>query len=528
VRLDVDLAFDAAPGSTSPDAESLDLHRLAAAVRSPRTLGRLLRARHYDEVRVREGDLPLSAVQAVCLVLVGSARAASFVVDGRQLGRTAYLRRAVAKAAVAVPSELGRSVVLGRRVMRASRRPVRLPERAATPRRALYLRIDPAPRWLGLQVGGAATHTAGVINGLLDNGVAVEVLAVERPAGTERATFVQVPPTRTIQIAPGLAYTQYGEEIVLAAADRPTDFVYQRYQLGSDAGLKVADRHGVPLVLEFNGSELWVQEHWNPGGTRLAGPLRELERRNLRDASLVVVVSEPLRATAVAEGAEPARVLVNPNGVDVEALAPYRAGTPSQWRHRLEVPDELTVGFIGTFGLWHGVRLLPELADAVPDARWLIVGDGDLFAEVRAEMDARDLTQRVLMTGLVERPRALEFLACCDVLVSPHVPNPDGSPFFGSPTKIFEYMGLRRPIVASDLEQIGQVLEHERTALLCRPGDVEEAAAAVRRLLGDPALRDRLAEAAFQLAAAEYTWEAHARRILEALGGSGRASVGHR
>jgi glycosyltransferase involved in cell wall biosynthesis len=121
------------------------------------------------------------------------------------------------------------------------------------------------------------------------------------------------------------------------------------------------------------------------------------------------------------------------------------------------------------------------------------------------------------MVGLVERSRALELLACCDVCVSPHIPNPDGTPFFGSPTKIFEYMGLAKAIVASNLGQIGEVLDHERTALLCEPGDLDEAAAAIRRLLGDAELRARLGAGALQAAEGQYTWTAHVRRILDAL-----------
>ncbi len=50
------------------------------------------------------------------------------------------------------------------------------------------------------------------------------------------------------------------------------------------------------------------------------------------------------------------------------------------------------------------------------------------------------------------------YLAISDIVVSPTVPNPDGSPFFGSPTKLFEYMAMGKPIVASDLDQIGEVL----------------------------------------------------------------------
>ena len=521
MRLDVDLRFDAVPerSRVSSEGRSLDLHTIAAAIRSPGQLRRLVRGTRYDEVHVRQGDLPPSGLQAACLIVVAAVPSRRFFLDGRRVNRTALLLGALGRAAVAIPSELWRSAALARRVVAAARRRTDLPRTVASPRKVVFLRVDPSPRWLGVQAGGAATHTTGVINGLLDNGLEVEVLAAEAPVGIERARFVGVPVRRVLHLVPGLAYTEYTEALLSAGRDLAADFIYQRYQLGSDAGLALARRLGVPLVLEYNGSELWVQRHWNAGSMRLEGPLGRLERRNLLDASLVVVVSSALRDAVLAQGAAPERVLVNPNGVDVDAIAAYREGTPHEWRVRAGLPDEPTVGFVGTFGLWHGVKLLPALVEAVPEARWLIVGDGDLFPEVRAEIDDRGLADRVLLTGVVDRTRALELLACCEVCVSPHVPNPDGTPFFGSPTKLFEYMGLRKPIVASDLDQIGEVLEHERTALLFKPGDVDQGAAAIRRLLADPALREALAEAAFELAAAEYTWTAHARRIIDALAG---------
>ncbi|MDX6673908.1 MAG: hypothetical protein QOH11_1326, partial [Solirubrobacteraceae bacterium] len=84
-------------------------------------------------------------------------------------------------------------------------------------------------------------------------------------------------------------------------------------------------------------------------------------------------------------------------------------------------------------------------------------------------------------------------------------------------TKLFEYMGLGKAIVASDLEQIGQVIEDERTGLLSPPGDVDGAAAAILRLLDDPELRARLGDAALAEARERYSWKAHTQRILDAL-----------
>jgi glycosyltransferase involved in cell wall biosynthesis len=167
------------------------------------------------------------------------------------------------------------------------------------------------------------------------------------------------------------------------------------------------------------------------------------------------------------------------------------------------------------------VRLFPALIDRVhelvPGARWVIVGDGVLFDEVRDAIHDRVGRGHVLMPGSVSHDDALELLAASDVCVSPHVPNPDGSRFFFSPIKLFEYMGLGKAIVASDLEQIGEVIDDGRTGILCTPGNVSEAATAVAALLNDEGRRTKLGDAALAEAREHYTWNAHVRRILEGL-----------
>ncbi len=85
-----------------------------------------------------------------------------------------------------------------------------------------------------------------------------------------------------------------------------------------------------------------------------------------------------------------------------------------------------------------------------------------------------------MFTGSLPREKVVEYLDASDILVSPHIPMPDGSRFFGSPTKLFEYMAMGKGIVASRLEQLAEVLEHDQTALLVTPGNVEELAEAIR------------------------------------------------
>src|SRR5262249_15333070 len=89
------------------------------------------------------------------------------------------------------------------------------------------------------------------------------------------------------------------------------------------------------------------------------------------------------------------------------------------------------------------------------------------------------------------------------------------SEFFGSPTKIFEYMAMGKGIVASRLGQIGEVLTNGETALLVEPGDVEALREAIVRLIQDRELREALGAKAREVAEREHTWTHNAQRVLD-------------
>ena len=124
-------------------------------------------------------------------------------------------------------------------------------------------------------------------------------------------------------------------------------------------------------------------------------------------------------------------------------------------------------------------------------------------------------TGRVIFTGPVGHTEVPALLDACDILVSPHVPLADGSEFFGSPTKLFEYMAMGKGIVASRLGQIADVLEDAKTALLVEPGDSAELALAIRQLAESGELRRRLGTNARETAVQKHTWKHNAKRVLD-------------
>jgi glycosyltransferase involved in cell wall biosynthesis len=435
------------------------------------------------------------------------------------------------------PARLGREATISGLVFSRARRQLRQLERAVASNarpshqakragvvdkdKALaiaYLRATPGP---GTQLGGAASHINGFINAAHSMGARVTLISNDeiagldeqrarlkvlwpRPIGSTRAAF---------DLYNNLLFTR-GALGELARA-RP-DFIYQRYSRFTLAGVEASQRTGLPLFLEYNGSEVWVGKHWDKVG--MLGLLERFERVNLKAAARIFVVSEVEQRNLLKAGVEAAKIVVNPNGVDVEHFRPQIGGERARRELGIE-PDETLVGFVGSFGPWHGVLALAEAIKLMPRdarARFLLIGSGSLREEVENILREAGALSRVILTGAVAHERVPVLLDACDVLASPHVPLADGSEFFGSPTKLFEYMAMGKGIVASRLGQIADVLKHEETALLVEPGDARELSAAILRLTKSSELRLRLGAAARAEAIARHTWQHNARRVLDA------------
>jgi glycosyltransferase involved in cell wall biosynthesis len=146
--------------------------------------------------------------------------------------------------------------------------------------------------------------------------------------------------------------------------------------------------------------------------------------------------------------------------------------------------------------------------------RFVLVGEGQLLPEMKLALEPYVKDGSVLFTGLLPHDQVSRYLDSADILVSPHVPNLDGTPFFGSPTKLFEYMAMGKVIIASNLDQLSEVLTHGQTGWLVTPGDADELAEAIRYMAANPTLRSKLGMQAREAALSNHTWGQNAHRVL--------------
>ncbi len=420
----------------------------------------------------------------------------------------------------------------------------RIPAQGGLKGSVLFLKAN---LWFGVKAGGSVGHVAGVINAFIRRGMRVNAASISKPLMVdEKVHYHPLPYERTFGYPVEINNYIYGEDInenlLNSSIENNVDFIYQRLSLGNDTGVHLSRKWKKPLILEYNGSEVWVSSNW--GKQLKYHNLADLcERVCLKHAHLIVTVSDVLKDELVSKGIEEERIVSYPNCIDPNIFSPDKVSDQQvdeiKDLHNLN-DNDFIVTFIGTFGKWHGIRVLADCIEKqVRESRdlldkhnvkFLLVGDGSEMPYIQQKLATKNCLPYVRFTGLVEQHMAPIYLKASSVLVSPHVPNEDGSRFFGSPTKLFEYMAMEKPIVASDLEQLSDIFSgsiqmkdglstsdlQKSSALLVRPGDVDHFSKALIFLYENKEASVPLSVNARRLALEKYTWDIHVEKIVDA------------
>jgi len=236
-------------------------------------------------------------------------------------------------------------------------------------------------------------------------------------------------------------------------------------------------------------------------------------------ARRLVANTQFLADTLAANYAVPARqgfLLMAPNGVDLERYADLPA--PAAARQQLGLPEGFTVGYTGHLYPGRGLDMILELAAALPEMRFLLVGGKP--ADVEAARQRAASLPNITLTGFVPNAELPRYQAAADVLIMPYSPQVSGSsggniaPYL-NPMKMFEYLACARPIVTSDLPILREILS-EDSAIILPSQDVAAWVQALRQLAAEPARRQALGAAARRIAE-QNTWQQRARRLLAGL-----------
>jgi glycosyltransferase involved in cell wall biosynthesis len=277
------------------------------------------------------------------------------------------------------------------------------------------------------------------------------------------------------------------------------------YALTHDADI-ITSRDEMPLwfISFFKRNFVWES---------ISGSQNFFTRRVARLSRVVLVITNGLKQFYIKRGVDPDKIFIVPDGVDLADFT--HAESKDESRKRLGIPlDKKVALYIGKLGGWKGTQTLYEAAHHLPTTMQVVIIGGN-EEEVAVQ---KKLFPQVLFLGYKPYRDIAQNEAAADVLVIPNTAKNEESALFTSPLKLFTYMAGAKPIVASDLPSIREILD-DTSCCFVAPDDSRSLADGIIKVLSNPAYADGIAVTANALVA-RYAWSARARNIVTYIGAS--------
>ncbi|MEO1802302.1 MAG: glycosyltransferase [Cyanobacteria bacterium J06629_2] len=226
----------------------------------------------------------------------------------------------------------------------------------------------------------------------------------------------------------------------------------------------------------------------------------------------LVTLSPAIAENYLKNGLDPDKVLIAHSGVDTGTFLPYLSQVHARQKLQLNQKEKIVL-YAGHLYEHKGIATILETANLMPETTFLLVGgwQGDI-AKVKATCTAKNL-HNVNIVGHVEQTNLAVYLYAADILLLPTSQQWELAQTT-SPLKLFEYMSVRRPIVASALNNIMTVLRDRENALLAKPDDPRSFQQAIAELLANPDLAQAIGDRALT-EVKQYTWDSRADSVLQ-------------
>ncbi len=289
--------------------------------------------------------------------------------------------------------------------------------------------------------------------------------------------------------------------------------------LNALAALPVARRHGLPLLYEIRAfwEDAAVGNGTGSEGSARYRLTRALETYAARKADGVAVICEGLRRDLVARGIAAEKIIVSPNGVDLNLFGNPLDPDPA-FAARLGLEGADVVGFIGSFYDYEGlddlIAAMPLLIERRPRAHLLLVGGGPMETALKAQAEASPAANRIRFVGRVPHHEVDLYYSLIDVLAYPR--KAMRLTELVTPLKPLEAMAQRKLVAASDVGGHRELIEDGVTGTLFPAGDPAAIAAALDRLFADRSGWESRRETARRFVEKERNWSSNIARYVPA------------
>lgn len=299
------------------------------------------------------------------------------------------------------------------------------------------------------------------------------------------------------------AWREFGSQV---------DWVYERFAPFQSLG-RIFKRHGIPWVLETH-APLFYEAKTERKTTVLTGLARRLELQAYKECDALVCVTEALKEIVVKEsGISPDKVIVIPNGVDTERFHPER-------HQPKRLFQGLTIGFVGRLYAWHGLDILLEaihdLRSDGLDISFVVVGDGLMRSEWEAYAAKLGIADNVTFVGQVPWSEVPQYIAGFDLGYTGQIQMQVGK-MYHSPLKLYEYMAMAKPVIASAFEDAQRTLSQGETGFLFEPGNKEKLKIALAQAYQMREHLPKMGQLVREVAVTEHSWIARIKLMTSNL-----------
>jgi len=241
------------------------------------------------------------------------------------------------------------------------------------------------------------------------------------------------------------------------------------------------------------------------------------ERFNYRYCDRIVSVTDRLKDELVRLYSVPAeKIIVINNGANTDIFKPM---DQEQARDRLKLDkSKKYICFVGHLAAWQGVEFLiyaaPYILEKCPDVRFLVVGDGVMKNKLLEIASEIGVTDNFTFTGRIPYEIVPVYINAADVCVAPFIKDRN-SKIGLSALKTYEYLACGKPIVASDIPGVKDLIDLSGGGISVPSENPEELANAVVKLISDQEMRNIMGEQGRKYVYENHSWDGVARKILD-------------
>jgi teichuronic acid biosynthesis glycosyltransferase TuaC len=289
---------------------------------------------------------------------------------------------------------------------------------------------------------------------------------------------------------------------------KKTDIIHAHFSYPDGYGmLRLRKEWKVPMVAHLRGGFIWSTGAAYP-------PIKDKHLEVLNTVDRLIAVSHDTKNEYVELGIPGEKIEVIPNGVDMKK---FRIIDQNEARAELDLPqDRQIILFAGYLrprkGLQYLIEAIPKLVKDHSDGNdgplFLILGEGEQRAELERKIAEYHLENNVRLMGLQPHDRMPYFVNAMDCLVLPTQKE-------GRPNVVIEAMAVEKPVVASAVSGIPELMIDNQTGYLIPPRDIQEIEVALGKILADPEKAKKMGRAGRdRILKMDLTWENKAKRTI--------------